>query len=227
MGDPLATMQRRLGLDPEDFESRLRWLLELKRRSEPILDAAVDAVLAGAPVSRRGVRRSWFRKLWARVPYRVNRRDVPKVELGPFAARRAADLRSAELRTRDLRAAALPAAQLVGADLWCADLSGADLRHADLDGANLIRARLVGARLNRANLTRVDLIHADLAGADLKGAILDRANLRGANLFGVDFRGASLVGTKIEGWPRADVLVDSSTIGPDGLRPGEREALTA
>ncbi|MDC1073390.1 pentapeptide repeat-containing protein [Gammaproteobacteria bacterium] len=86
----------------------------------------------------------------------------------------------------------------------------ADLNWADLSGDVSQRADL-----SYANLTRADLSRADLSYAYLAGANLDSANLSWANLTGANLSGASLINPNLSG-----VLVNSSTICPNGKHWG-------
>lgn len=205
MDRQLQDLQRAAFADPRDRWQQFALVLRLKRQSHTFIEEALAALQAGVPLGSQGLRRQWFKDYWSEVPYRVNRRIAPKLEAGPFATLRGADLFEAELNGRDLRAASFRFANLDGAYLANADLSHACLQHASLNGANLIRARLRGADLSHTELTRCDLIYADLRGANLRGATLDLANLRGALLKGADFRGARLVQTYIEPWSMTEL----------------------
>ena len=81
-----------------------------------------------------------------------------------------------------------------------ANLTRADLSYANLNDANLTNANLTSANLN-----------AYLSYANLNDANLNWANLTGANLTGANLSGAYLINPNLSG-----VLVNSSTICPNG-----------
>ncbi|XXK27309.1 pentapeptide repeat-containing protein [Arenicellales bacterium nBUS_45] len=107
----------------------------------------------------------------------------------------------ANLTRAHLSKADLTYANLTGANLTGADLSISGLRHANLSDTNLNHADLTGAKLSDANLSKADLSYTNVNWADLTGANLACANLTGANFYDVDLSG---------------VLVNTSTICPNG-----------
>ena len=101
-----------------------------------------------------------------------------------------------------------PGADLSGALLDGANLSGANLYLANLENTKLRWANLTGAILTYAKLRSTDLNTANLSGADLRDAEGWRTYLGGANLTGAELRRADL----------NNVLADSRTICPNGIR---------
>ena len=101
-----------------------------------------------------------------------------------------------------------PGADLSGALLDGANLSGANLYLANLENTKLRWANLTGAILTYAKLRSTDLNTANLSGADLRDAEVWRTYLGGANLTGAELRRADL----------NNVLADSRTICPNGIR---------
>jgi len=105
----------------------------------------------------------------------------------------------------------LPQAILVGATLDMCDLSNSNLIRANLNGANLTWANLQGADLSRVDLRDTILNTTNLTGANLNGA-----RLNGTQLEKTILSGAVLIGASLEGATINSVLLDETTILPDG-----------
>jgi len=122
-----------------------------------------------------------------------------------------ARLSGALLSSCRLKHARFSGAQLRGAYFGYSDACSADFSGSDLREANLREARLTDAIFDGANLRDANLARAILRGSSFVAADLTKANLWGADLRGANLTKASLADSKI-----FNVMIDASTILPDG-----------
>lgn len=122
-----------------------------------------------------------------------------------------AALTDALLSSCRMQYARLATGQLRGAYFGYSDLRWADFRMADLREAHFREARLARSNFDRANLDGANFARAELTGASFLGASLTDANFWGADIRGANFSGSSMARCHI-----AKVIVDETTIMPDG-----------
>jgi hypothetical protein len=107
---------------------------------------------------------------------------------------------------------------LTDGSLYKAPLSSANLKDTDLRDANLKGALLWRAIFEGADLRDVILEGADLRHANLKGTLLIDANLIDANLLGANLNRAILIAATVADSQFAQVMLDETTIMPNGER---------